>query len=296
MTIQRYEVFNKVVELRNITKAGEELSMTQSGVSHAIKSLEEEFDIKLLIRNRLGLQLTSEGKKVHEYTLRIMNTHYSLHQEVETLKGLETGTIRVGSFASVSTQWMPKILNTFIESYEGINIEIYEDDYESLENAVNAGELDCCFTTASTDKKTEFIPLLKDKLYCIVSNKNSLAGQNAMKIKDFDKYPLIKPKKGWDNEVADFFNQFQIKPVVKYEISDDQSILALVAADHGINIRPALVMSTAPDNITPLNFEVDAHRIIGLAYNEWASPATSLFVKVVVDLFQEECFKHSSEN
>lgn len=44
MTIQRYEVFNKVVQLRNITKASEELSMTQSGVSHAIKSLEEELE------------------------------------------------------------------------------------------------------------------------------------------------------------------------------------------------------------------------------------------------------------
>lgn len=65
MTIQKYETFNKVVQLGSITKAGEELNMTQSGVSHAIKSLEDELGVPLLIRNRLGLHLTSEAVYPH---------------------------------------------------------------------------------------------------------------------------------------------------------------------------------------------------------------------------------------
>lgn len=291
MTIQRYEVFNKVVQLRNITKAGEELSMTQSGVSHAIKSLEDELGIPLLIRNRLGLLLTREGERVYEYTLRIMQTQNSLFQEVDTLKGLETGTIKVGSFASVTTQWIPKILNIFSEKYPGIKIEIYEDDYDTLEKFVNTGELDCCFTTGSNSKNIEFAPLIKDKLYCIVSNKNPLSKKKIMKISDLEKYPLIKPKKGWDNEVDDFFNHHKIIPVVNYEVSDDQSILALVQANIGINIRPELVLNQTPDNITLLDFEEEAYRIIGLGLNKQTSPATSIFVKTVTDLYRDSCFE-----
>ncbi|WP_431801387.1 LysR family transcriptional regulator [Halobacillus andaensis] len=291
MTIQRYEVFNKVVQLRNITKASEELSMTQSGVSHAIKSLEEELEFPLLIRNRLGLQLTREGERVYEYTLRIMQTHNSLLQEVHTLKGLETGTVKVGSFASVTTQWMPTILNSFAEKYPGITIEIYEDDYESLEKAVSTGELDCCFTTDSTNKNINFVPLVKDKLFCIVSNKNPLSKKKVMKISELEKQPLIKPKKGWDNEVADFFNQHQIVPVVNYEVSDDQSILALVQANIGINIRPELVLNQNLENITLLDFEQEAFRIIGLGLNEHASPAASTFVETVTDLYQTSFFE-----
>lgn len=291
MTIQRYEVFNKVVELENITRAGDELNMTQSGVSHALRSLEDEFDIKLLIRNRNGLKLTNEGKSVHKYTLQIMNLHYGLDQQVKTLKGLDTGVVRVGSFASVTTKWLPEVLNRFAESYPGIDIEIYEDDYDSLEKAVCAGELDCCFTTSSTHKKAEFTPLLKDKLYCIVSKNHELTNQGHMKIKDFEKYSIIKPKKGWDNEVSDFLDEYGVEPVVKYEISDDQSILALVAANHGINIRPELVMSIIPENITMLEFEVEAYRLIGLSYMDWASPATALFIDIVTEMYQEACFK-----
>ncbi|WP_221563207.1 LysR family transcriptional regulator [Alkalihalobacillus sp. TS-13] len=286
MSIQRYEVFNKVVQMRNITKAGHQLGLTQSGVSHALKSFEEELGIPLLIRNRTGLQLTNEGKRVYEYTLRIMQTHNNLLQEVQTLKGLKTGTIKVGSFASVTSQWIPKILTIFSEKYPGITVEIYEDDYKSLEKAVSTGELDICFTTDSDNKSIEFIPLIKDKLHCIVSNKNPLSNQKVMKAKDIEKYPLIKPKKGWDNEVEDFFNQNQIVPTVKYEVSDDQSILSLVQANIGINIRPELVLKNAPSSITLLDFEQEAYRIIGLGMNEQKSPATSIFISTVTDLYQ----------
>lgn len=292
MTIQRYEVFNKVVQLRNITKAGEKLSMSQSGVSHAIKSLEDELGIPLFIRNRLGLQLTKEGERVYEYTLRIMQTHNGLLQEIHALRELETGTIKIGSFASVTAQWIPRILNIFSEKYPGITIKIYEDDYESLEKAVYTGELDCCFTTDSNNKSIKFVPLIKDKLYCIVSNKSPISKQKIMKIRDLEKHPLIKSKKGWDNEVADFFNQHQIVPVVNYEVSDDQSIIALVKANIGINIMPKLVLDYQTlDNITLLDFEQEAFRIIGLGLNERASPATSIFVSTVTDLYQTSCFE-----
>ncbi|WP_254780989.1 LysR family transcriptional regulator [Alteribacillus bidgolensis] len=286
MTIQRYEVFNKAVQLKNITNTGKELGLTQSGVSHAIKSLEDDLGVPLLIRNRLGLQLTSEGERVYEYTLKIMQTHDSLLQEVETLKGLKTGKVKVGSFASVTSQWIPEILNVFSNKYPGITIEIYEDDYESLEKSVSAGELDCCFTTASDKKMIDFVPLIKDKLFCIVSNKNPLSEQKTIKTRDLEKHPLIKPKKGWDNEVSDFFSQHQIVPNVKYEISDDHSILALVQANIGINIRPELVLKNAPASITLLDFEQDAFRIIGLGLNKQISPATATFVSVVTDLYQ----------
>ncbi|WP_342387818.1 LysR family transcriptional regulator [Salinicoccus bachuensis] len=291
MTIQRYEVFNTVVALENITKAGASLNMTQSGVSHAIRSLEDEFGVKLLIRNKSGIQLTREGERVHAYTLKIINAHYSLLQEVHNMMGLETGIIRVGSFSSVTAQWMPEVLKYFSEVYPGISIQIYEDDYESLEHGVAIGELDCCFTTASTHKKIEFTPFKKDKLFCIVSRQNPLAEKEIMPLSEIEKHPLVKPKKGWDNEVADFFNHFNIKPDVKYEVSDDRSILALIQADMGINIRPELVMSGAPDDIVPLELEVDAYRIIGIGTSKWVSPATSLFVSVVTDMFQEELFK-----
>ncbi|MFJ5772128.1 LysR family transcriptional regulator [Psychrobacillus sp. NPDC093180] len=286
MTIQRYEIFNKVVQLQSITKAGIELSLTQSAVSHAIKSLEDELGLHLLLRNRLGIKLTREGEKIYEHTLTIIHAHHNLLQDAYALNGLESGAIRIGTFASVTTHWLPTILKEFKRKHPEIIVEILEDDYESLENAVHLGELDCCFTTAPTKHNIDFLPLHKDKLFCIVSNDNPLHTQTTMSLQQLEKYPIIKPKKGWDSEVITFFNKYKIDPTVKFEISDDQSIIALVQANIGINIRPELVLKNAPEGITALEFEDEAYRIIGLGFTNQTSHATKSFISIVKEIYQ----------
>ena len=287
MSIQRFEILNKVVQLQNITKAAAELNLSQSGISYAIKNLEEELDIQLLIRNRSGVTLTSEGERIYQHSLSVTNAYENLIQDAAAIKGIERGTIHIGTFASVTTNWMPKIITVFKERFPGITIKIYEDDYQSLENAVIAGELDCCFSTISNNKQLVYIPLKKDKLYCIVSNDCPLSKQKVMKISQIGDYPLIKPKVGWDNEISDFFSSHKINPAIAYEVSDDQSIIALVQANLGINIRPGLVLTKRTPKITVLNLEDDAYRMIGLATCNQVSHATQRFISVVTELFQE---------
>ncbi|MBP2077056.1 LysR family transcriptional regulator [Oceanobacillus polygoni] len=287
MSIQRFEILNKVVQLQNITKAATELNLSQSGISYAIKNLEEELDVQLLIRNRSGVTLTSEGERIYQHSLSVTKAYENLIQEAAAIKGIERGTIHIGTFASVTTNWIPKIITVFKERFPGITIKIYEDDYQSLENAVIAGELDCCFSTISNNKQLAYIPLKKDKLYCIVSNDCPLSKQKVMKISQIGDYPLIKPKADWDNEISDFFSSHKINPAIAYEVSDDQSIIALVQANLGINIRPGLVLTNRTPNITVLDLEDDAYRMIGLATCNHVSHATQRFISVVTELFQE---------
>lgn len=96
------------------------------------------------------------------------------------------------------------------------------------------------------------------------------------------KYPTLFPS-GY--EVKEFFIQNNINPTVKYEISDDQSIIALVKADLGINIRPELVLTNAPTGINAIDFEKEAYRIIGLGITKRPSHATKSFISIVSDLY-----------
>lgn len=109
MSITKYQVFLSTVELGSLTKTAEALNLTQSGVSHAIASLEEEFGFLLLIRDRAGIRLTSNGERLLRYVRDILQANERLKQEVAAINGLETGTVRIGSFVSVSTQWLPPI-------------------------------------------------------------------------------------------------------------------------------------------------------------------------------------------
>jgi DNA-binding transcriptional LysR family regulator len=107
-----------------------------------------------------------------------------------------------------------------------------------------------------------------------------------MKVKQLEEHALIKPKKGWDYEISEFFRMHNISPHIKYEISDDLSIIALVQADFGINIMPELVLKNVQKGITALEFEIDSHRVIGISSTEHASPATKSFVSTVMELYQ----------
>lgn len=288
MTIQRYEIFNKIVAIENITKAGEELNLTQSTVSHAIKSLEDELGFRLLVRNRSGINLTREGEKIYEYTRKIINMNNILFEEAAALVGMETGCIKVGTFSRVTTNWMPTIFKAFKQSYPGISIEFVEDDFDGLEDRVIAGELDCCFTTKPAGKNIEFIPLKRDPLYCIVSEASPLHKQKKMKMSQLEEYPLIQPEVGWDNEIYELFHRHHIEPNVKYKISDDHSIFALVEANIGISIRPGLVLKHYWHHIIPLEFEKEAYRVIGIAHTDQASPATKSFISKVIELYQDD--------
>src|SRR5699024_3723867 len=72
VSLVKYEIFNKVVELGSLTKAGEELSLSQSAVSHAIGGLESEWGFSILNRGRSGITLTSNGERVLRYIREIL--------------------------------------------------------------------------------------------------------------------------------------------------------------------------------------------------------------------------------
>lgn len=164
-------------------------------------------------------------------------------------------------------------------------IKSFEDDYKTLENALLSRKLDCCFTTKPDQPDIEFIPLKKDKLFCIVSTQSPLRNQETVTAEELQQFPLIKPKKGWDNEITAFFTQNNINPNVKYEISDDQAIIALVQSNLGINIRPELVLKKFQKDIIQIELEKGAERTIGLAATKQKTQATKRFLSTVTALY-----------
>ena len=85
MDTKKDEVFEKTVELSSLTKAAEELGLTQSGVSHIIAALEEEFGFPLLMRSRTGARLTPEGEKIMPILRDILRSQEQLDQTAAEL-------------------------------------------------------------------------------------------------------------------------------------------------------------------------------------------------------------------
>jgi DNA-binding transcriptional LysR family regulator len=281
MTISRFEVFYTVVESGSLTKAGEMLNLTQSGISHAINSLENELGFSLLTRGRSGIYLTSNGERMLPYIRDILTLNDRMKQEAAAINGLEVGVVRIGTFTSVATQWLPHIIKQFQDDHSGIKVKLFEGDYSTLEQWTSNGVIDCGFLTLPTQKSLEFIPLKKDKMLCILSDQHPLHKLDRITFKQIEEEPLIMPKEGWDNEVTHIFRKNNIKPNVKFEVSYDQAIIAMVQNNLGISLRPEMTLNNIPDNICILNLENDYFRTIGIATKPNMSPATKKFVDCV---------------
>ena len=121
MNIQKYMAFVKTVEYGSFTKAAEILNYSQSGISRMINDLEKEWKVVLLERGKSGVKLTSDGMKLLPHAKSVCMEYEKLQMEVDELNGLQSGLIRIGTFSSVATHWLPNIIREFQKAYPGID-------------------------------------------------------------------------------------------------------------------------------------------------------------------------------
>jgi DNA-binding transcriptional LysR family regulator len=281
LSLIKYEIFSTVVELGSLTKAGETLGLSQSAVSHAIASLESEWGFSILNRGRSGINLTSNGEYVLRYIREMLKLNEEMVQEIANINGLEIGTVRIGTFSSVSSQWLPQILKNFNEHYSSIEIKLLEGDYDDIEYWISNGNVDFGFVSLPTSHQFEVIPLKKDRMLCIVSDEHPLAQQNEVSFEIIKNEQLIMWKKGSDNDLRRILKENNITPNIKFELADDQAIFSMVQHGMGISILPEMTLYRVPRNVRILKLEREHHRTIGIAATSFKTlaPATKKFIE-----------------
>ena len=110
MTLLTYQVFKTVAEMGSFRKAADVLGLTPSAISHTISTLEQELGFSVLNRSKSGVTLTNYGEHLMPYVNAVLNSDESLQQAVSEFKGLKQGTVKVGTFSSACTNFMPEVL------------------------------------------------------------------------------------------------------------------------------------------------------------------------------------------
>ncbi len=103
MTLTQLEVFTTVAELKSFTLAAMKLNISQSAVSHAIKSLEKDLNVMLFTREQNQTTLTEIGKTLLLRSHHMLNIQESMKQEALASNGLKAGILRIGSFGPGSS-------------------------------------------------------------------------------------------------------------------------------------------------------------------------------------------------
>ena len=284
MSISKYQVFLKVVSCGTFTKAAEALSFTQSGISHAITSLETELGITLLSRNRGGVVLTADGRAVLPKIEKLCSAHHALMQTVEGLKDMDSGLVKIATFSSVSAQWLPRILKSFGQLYPNIEFEVVTGDfYDQIEDWIATGAVDCGFLRLPSVKRLQTYQLHRDALQVILPCDHPCAGGDVFPRELLASEPFIQLEEGDDYEIMAAFDEMGISPHVKYIAREDRTILAMVSEGLGISLLPELMVRHSPYPIAACRPPMTFHRTIGIGVKDKKalSNSTRLFVDYV---------------
>ncbi|MEG6521039.1 LysR family transcriptional regulator [Desulfotomaculum sp. 1211_IL3151] len=268
MNIQKYMAFVKAVEYGSFTKAAEALNYTQSGISRMISDLEREWGVFLLERGRAGISLTSDGLKLLPQLKRICNEHEILMTRIEELHDMQSGMIRIGTFSSVATHWLPNMIKVFQKDYPKIDFELLLGDYTEIESWILEGRVDFGFLRLPTKAKLETIFLERDRLLVVIPQDHPLANCDKFPIKELLNSPFMLLEKGAKAEVSEIFEKHHLSPQVRFTTWDDYAIMSMVENGLGISILPELILERIPYQIIAKELEVPSFRNIGVAMRE----------------------------
>ncbi len=284
MSLQKYISFVKTVEYGSFTKAAQILGYTQSGISKMIADLEKEWGVILLERNKNGVRLTSDGVKLLPYAQNICNDFIKLQMQVDELKGLQSGLIRIGTFSSVATHWLPNIIKEFQKDYPNIDYELLLGDYTEIEEWIHTGRVDCGFLRLPTHPEFETIFLEKDRLMAIIPEKHSLKDLDKFPVTALCNEPFMLLEKGAKAEISEVFERNNLVPNVKFTTWDDYAVMSMVESGLGIAILPELILKRVPYRIIAKELDVPAFRNIGFALRD--KKTASLAVKRFIEYLQ----------
>lgn len=275
-TLQKYEAFIETVDTGSFTKAAGVLSYTQSGVSRMVADLERSWGIKLLVRGRGGVELTSDGRMVLPYVRDIVSLQRSLQMEVDDLSGLRAGIIRIGTFSSVAAQWLPNVIERFQADYPGIDYELTIGNYADIRAWIASGRVDCGFLVLPVEEDFDIISMGSDRLLAVLPPEHALAQDDVVRLADLEGEPFLLDEKGLDTMVTDLFREAGLTPDIRLKTPDDYVIMSMIESGLGVSILPELILERVPYDLAIRPLDVNPIRQIGFAVRSQADASLAV--------------------
>ncbi|MDQ3252406.1 MAG: LysR substrate-binding domain-containing protein [Acidobacteriota bacterium] len=198
MNTRDLKVFLAVSERLNYTRAGEDVNLSQSGVSVRVRELERELGVKLFEQLGKKIALTEAGRILEPYARRVVAAVDDARQAIEEFRGLERGRLRIGASTTPGMYIVPRIIAEFKRRYPKIEISLGIKDTRGVEEGILRNEYDFGFAgshlTGGDD--IEAIAWCVDELLLIAAPKHALTRRKAINFRDITKESFIFRERG----------------------------------------------------------------------------------------------------
>lgn len=284
INLELYRIFYTVAKNKHMTKASEELHISQPAISQSIKKLEDELGGTLFLRSNKGMNLTSEGKMFFEYVKGALELINNAENEFTSFKDLSKGEIKIGVSTTLTKLILLEPLKKFHLDYPNINISITNDLTSNLVNDLKLGKLDFIIFNESNIKESNLELLKLKELKQGFMYNPAFYNDDITSFKDLNKYPLILQRtQSNSRKLLDYMslnNNVILKP--KMEVVSQDLITEFVNIGLGIGFVIIDLANKKFDNLKELHINKKIPNInIYLATNKSISLtfASKTFIK-----------------
>ena len=230
-TFHQLKIFLEVVRHQNITKAAEEMFMTQPALSIQLKNFQKQFDIPLVEKVGKKIQLTNFGKSIAQIAENILREAEELKYKTKEYEGLLTGRLRISS-ASTGKYVIPYYLSEFVHKYPGIDLTLDVSNKTTVIKQLQNHEIDFALVSVLPEKlETNEEILLENKLFLIGSTKEIIKSR-----------PLIYREQGsaTRNAMSKYFRNSTKRKSI--ELTSNETVKQAVVSGLGYSIIPLIGM------------------------------------------------------
>lgn len=240
----------EVARLKSFTKAAEALYITQPTISKTIKGIEEELGVVLFDRLGKKIELTDAGQIIVGQAQQIVTSFQNLTAELDDLRNLKKGHIRIGLPPMVGSSFFPKVIGQFHHRYPEITIQLIEDGAKKVESDVASGALEVGVVVLPTVQEGLIsFPFVEEKLNLVVHPTHPLAERKAAELSELaqDGFVLFREDFTLHDRIINECGKAGFQPHVIYESSQWDLISEMVAVGLGITLLPETICREIDD-------------------------------------------------
>jgi hypothetical protein len=240
-TLNQLQIFLKIVQTQSVTKASEELHLTQPAVSIQLKNFQDQFKIPLTEVVSRKIYITDFGKEIAEAAENIINEVYAINYKTLAYQGQLTGRLKI-SIVSTGKYVMPYFLADFMKENSGVELLMDVTNKSKVIESLENNEVDFALVSIlPSNLNIDRFDLFSNKLYLVGST--DLKSKKNLKTKDiFKDLPLIFREKGSGTRQAmeSFIKKHNLSALKKMELTSNEAVKQALLAGLGYSIMPLI--------------------------------------------------------
>lgn len=243
MELRTLRAFTEVVRQGGFSQAAKTVFATQSTVSKAVKQLEDEIGAPLLDRIGHRSRLTAVGEVVYRRALTMLAERDDLMTELDELRGLKRGTLRLGLPPIGSSTLFAPLFAIYRKRYPNIDIRLLEHGSGRLEEILLSGEIELAASLLPVSEAFEWQDIRSEPLMALLPSDHALAHKTPTNLANLKDLPFILFESGFalNRVILDACRRRGFEPAVTARSSQIDFIVELVAAGLGVGFLPRMI-------------------------------------------------------